>query len=505
MTQNNIRKPVVLIVLDGWGWRKEMNDNPIAQANTPFFDEMLGKYPFSLLEASGAEVGLPEGQMGNSEIGHMVIGSGMPIPTDLVRIRGAMDRGEFATNPVIGNLFEHVKKNGSALHLIGLLGSGGVHAHQDHLVGMVRAAKEAGIAKIYIHGFTDGRDTPPQSGADFIQALEGQLEEIGAGKIVSLCGRYFAMDRDKNEDRIEKAEAALFEANGLRADGIVSSYLREQYGKGQKDEHIEPIIFSSGGSCTPINDGDAIFFINFRADRAVQLSRRIMRRCAGKKMAFASMTKYADDVDCPVAFPSFVPPVTLAEEISKAGLTQAHIAETEKYAHATYFFNGGREAPHRGEEHVLVESRKVPTHDLAPEMRAESITDEAIARLEKGVDFLFINYANADMVGHTANHEAVLRAIEFLDIQLTRLCGAISKKNGVACITADHGNAEVSRDPEKSLPHTAHTTNPVPFILTAAKMRLRARGTLADIAPTMIELLELNSPAEMRGKSLIEP
>ncbi len=497
-------RPVVLVVLDGWGSREETLHNPIAEARTPFFDELWRTYPHSLLDASGMEVGLPEGQMGNSEIGHMVIGSGMPIPSDLVRIRTAMDRGEFETNPVLQHIFQHTQTHQSTLHLLGLLGFGGVHAHQDHLVGILKAAKRAHVSRVLIHGFTDGRDTPPQSAADSLADLETKVREVGVGTISTLCGRFYAMDRDKHWDRIEKAEAALFEERGRIVTDPPSRVMRSLYKQDEKDEQLEPLIFSAqDGTSTSIHEGDAVFFFNFRADRAVQLSRRILERCVGNNVAFATMTKYADDLDVPAAFPSFIPPVTLAEEVSKAGLTQAHIAETEKYAHATYFLNGGREKPHPREEHVLLESRKdVLTHDLAPEMRAEGITDAAIGRLERGINFVFINYANADMVGHTANHAATLLAIETLDKELARLWKAIEILGGVLCITADHGNAEISHDHERSQPHTAHTTNPVPFILTSKNVTLLPRGTLADVAPTVLKLLGLPVPPEMKGMPL---
>lgn len=498
--------PCVLVVLDGWGWREEREHNPIAEAKTPFFDRVWEGYPHALLEASGVEVGLPEGQMGNSEIGHMVIGSGMVIPTDLVRIQAAIDRGEMNMNSVLQSLFEHVKQRGTSLHLVGLIGPGGVHAHEGHLIGLLRAAKQAGVTRVFIHGFTDGRDTSPQSAADFLESLERAMEEIGVGRISTLCGRFFAMDRDSNWERIERAEKALFQHEGCLSQRSASQAMKERYQQGQFDERLEPVVFPGvdGASCTPIMKGDALFFFNFRADRAVQLSRRILARAKELELAFATMTIYADDLGCPVAFPSFIPPVTLAKEISCAGRTQVHVAETEKYAHATYFLNGGRSEVCPGEEHVLIESRKVLTHDLTPEMRAKEITDAAILRLEAGVDFVFINYANADMVGHTANHPAIIRAIETVDAELARLHACVELKGGIMFITADHGNAEMSFDEKTKQLHTAHTTHLVPAILTRKEMTLRLRGTLADVAPTLLEVMDLPIPGEMTGRSLIE-
>lgn len=498
--------PFALVVLDGWGWREGKEHNPIAEAQTPFFDTLCDRYPRALLEASGVEVGLPEGQMGNSEIGHMVIGSGMVIPTDLVRIQQALDRGEGDTNSVLQALFTHVKTRNTALHLIGLLGPGGVHAHQQHLLGILAAAKRAGVTKAYIHGFTDGRDTSPQSAAVFVAELEARLQELGLGQISTLCGRFFAMDRDKNWERIQQAEEALFEHKGTVSQHRPSETLTTLYQENTQDEHLTPLVFleREGQVCSPIQPGDGVFFFNFRADRAVQLSRRILDRIQGQEIAFATMTIYADDLACPVAFPSFVPAVTLAQELANAGLQQVHIAETEKYAHATYFLNGGRAEPHAGEQHILLESQKVRTHDLAPEMRAREITDAALQCIEAGTDFLFLNYANADMVGHTANHAAIITAIECVDTQLKRLVEAIEARGGVAFITADHGNAEQSYDATTAQLHTAHTTNVVPAILTAQSVALRPRGTLADIAPTILTLMNVPVPTEMTGKSLLK-
>lgn len=497
--------PCVLVVLDGWGAREETHHNPISEAKTPFFDSLWKNYPHALLDASGVEVGLPAGQMGNSEIGHMVIGSGMVIPTDLVRIQAALDRGEGDTNPVLQTLFAHVKARNSALHLVGLIGSGGVHAHQSHLIGILKAAKRAGVTNAFIHGFTDGRDTPPQSAAGFVADLEQSLKEIGIGHISTLCGRFFAMDRDKNWERIEKAEAALFEHVGMISAEAPHQTLQSLYEQQQRDEHLTPLVFpnAQGETCSPIRSGDGVFFFNFRADRAVQLSRRILERIKDMDVSFATMTIYDESLACAVAFPSFVPPVTLADEFAKRGFTQAHIAETEKYAHATYFLNGGRAEPHEGEEFILIESRKVVTHDQAPEMRAKEITDAALKQIEAGTQFVFINYANADMVGHTANHSAVIQAIETVDIELRRLVEAVEAKSGVLFITADHGNAEQSFDASSNQFHTAHTTNLVPAIVTDKKVKLRPRGTLADVAPTLLELLALPVPQAMTGTSLL--
>lgn len=498
-------RPCVLVVLDGWGWREEHAHNPIFEARTPFFDRAWNEYPHALLDASGLQMGLPEGQMGNSEIGHMVIGSGIVVPTDLVRIQEAVEHGEMNTNPALCSLFDHVKRHGSSLHLVGLIGPGGVHAHEGHLIGILRAAKQAGVSRVFIHGFTDGRDTPPQSAGDFLETLERAMAEIGVGRVSTLCGRFFGMDRDSNWERTEVAEKVLFLGEGSVSSEEPSATMRRVYQQGQTDERLLPLVFTgaSGETCSPIAEHDAVFFFNFRADRAVQLSRRIIARAAGLDVAFATMTIYADDLGCPAAFPSFVPAVTLAGEIAKSGLTQAHVAETEKYAHATYFLNGGRSELYPGEEHVLIESRKVVTHDLAPEMRAKEITDAAIARLEAGVDFVFINYANADMVGHTANHAAIIQAVETVDVELARLFACVEKLGGTLFVTADHGNAEMSYDDDSKQFHTSHTTGLVPAILFRSGASLHPRGTLADVAPTILEVMGLSIPPEVMGKSLL--
>lgn len=499
-------RPCVLVVLDGWGWREEHAHNPIFEARTPFFDRAWREYPHALLDASGVQMGLPEGQMGNSEIGHMVIGSGIVVPTDLVRIQEAIEHGEMRTNPAFCSLFDHVKRHSSSLHLVGLIGPGGVHAHEGHLIGILRAAKQAGVSRVFIHGFTDGRDTPPQSAGDFLETLECAIEEIGVGRVSTLCGRFFGMDRDSNWERTEVAEKALFSGEGALSSEGPSATMRRVYQQGQMDERLSSLVFTgvNGETCSPIAEHDAVFFFNFRADRAVQLSRRIIARAAGLDVAFATMTIYADDLGCPVAFPSFTPSVTLAGEISKAGLTQVHVAETEKYAHATYFLNGGRSELYPGEEHVLIESRKVVTHDLAPEMRAKEITDAAIARLEAGVDFAFINYANADMVGHTANHAAIIQAVETVDTQLSRLFACVETLGGALFVTADHGNAEMSYDEDSEQLHTSHTTGLVPAMLLRPGASLRPRGTLADVAPTILEMMGLPIPPEVMGRSLME-
>jgi 2,3-bisphosphoglycerate-independent phosphoglycerate mutase len=500
------KKPVALIVLDGWGYREDKENNAIAEAKTPFFDGLWAEYPHSLLEASGLAVGLPEGQMGNSEVGHTTIGAGKIVYTDLVRISLAAKNGELDTNATFQKFFAHAKKNNSTLHLLGLIGPGGVHAHSEHLYEILRSAKRAGLSKVAIHVFTDGRDTPPQSAAGYLLELENKINEIGVGFISTMTGRYFAMDRDNNWDRLAKAEAAIFEGIGMQAGSQKASDVAKLfYSKEKTDEHFEPVVFlNKDGQKELIKENDAVFFFNFRADRARMLSQKIMEYGKDKNILFGTMTQYDKTFDCPVAFEPTIIETTLAKEISRAGLSQAHIAETEKFAHATYFLNGGEEKPYVGEEHILVPSRKdVVTHDLAPEMKAEEIADKAIEEINKGTDFIFINFANADMVGHTADKAAIIASVEKVDTELKRVAEALEAKGGVAFITADHGNAEVNVDAETGKKHTAHTINPVPAILTDKNKKIKA-GTLADITPTILEILGISQPDSMSGKSLLD-
>lgn len=507
-------RPFILIVLDGWGHREDIKDNAIAQALTPFYDSLMNKYPHTLLDASQESVGLPAGQMGNSEIGHMTIGAGKIIDTDLVNIAKAIRSGEYGKNPAFVDLFEHVKKHESTLHVMGLLSAGGVHAHEDHLHEFLKEAKKAGIMKVVVHAFTDGRDTPPQSAAENLRKLENVIADLGVGFIATATGRFYAMDRDNNWDRIAKFENLVFGSNGGDSvnSGVrvvsgkkPSEIFEEIYAQGELDEHVKPILFlDENEKSYPVQDYDGIFFFNFRSDRARQLSKKIAEYAKTKDLFFVTMTEYDPEIGSVVAYPQSKIETTLAAEISKAGLSQSHVAETEKYAHATYFLNGGREQPHPNEKHILVESRKdVLTHDLAPRMRAEQIADKVIEQIDAGADFIFINFANADMVGHTANVPAIIEAVQEVDSQLKRVAEAVLARGGALFITADHGNAELNIDPETREKHTAHTTNFVPAIITVPELDLR-EGTLADVAPTVLELMGLQKPDAMTGSSLIK-
>ncbi len=504
MNNGEHQKQIALIVLDGWGHREGGQHNAIAEARTPFFDALWETYPHTTLDASEENVGLPEGQIGNSEVGHMTIGAGRVIDTDLVRITKAMNAGEFLTNPAMKTVFDHVKKHGSILHLMGLVSPGGIHSHVAHLYGILRASKDAGIKNVAIHAFTDGRDGAPQAAGEALVELEALCADLGIGYIATLSGRLYAMDRDNNWERVEKVKQTIFYGKGkLHKGKKASEVMVDAYKEGMFDEHLEPVVFLDAKDSLPkLSDNDGLIFFNFRSDRARQLSKLIAEAAEEKNICFVTLTEYDPKLKAHVAFGPSKIDTTLAAEISKAGLTQAHIAETEKYPHATYFLNGGREEPHKGEEHILIESQKVLTHDLAPEMRAKEIADAAIGRICVGTDFIFINFANADMVGHTANKLAIITAVETVDRELGRVVAALKARGGIAFITADHGNAEVNVDPKTGERHTAHTLNVVPAILTEEGHKLH-KGTLADIAPTILSLYGLPIPDSMTGKKLV--
>ncbi|MES2215843.1 MAG: 2,3-bisphosphoglycerate-independent phosphoglycerate mutase [Patescibacteria group bacterium] len=499
------QSPVMLIVLDGWGYREDLKDNAIAAAKKPFFDSLWAKYPHSLLKASGNAVGLPEGQMGNSEVCHMTIGAGRPADTDLVRIDKSIEDESFASITAFQELFDHVRKYNSILHVQGLVSPGGVHSHQNHLFAFLRLAKKAGMKKVAIHVFTDGRDTPPQSGATYLKGLEALIAELGPNFfIASISGRFYAMDRDNNWDRLAKTESALFECKGNLCEIRPSEYLEGQYKSGKNDELLEPVVCTTlhGTGCA-ISKNDAVLFFNFRSDRAKMLTNKILLKQDSDNIKFVTLTEYSNDSAAIVAFPPSRFETTLGREISLAGLLQARITETEKFPHATYFLNGGQEKAHEGENDIMLPSRKdIKTHDEAPEMRAEGIADAALEEIKKGTDFIFINFANPDMVGHTANVPAIIKAIETVDTQLKRVIETLEQKGGVAVIIADHGNAEVNIDPVTGTKHTAHTTNLVPCIITNTERSVR-NGELPDVAPTILTLLGLKIPKGMTGTSLI--
>ncbi len=504
--------PLVLAILDGWGERVEVHGNAIASADLPNWRRILATYPNTLLAASGEDVGLPEGIMGNSEVGHINIGSGRIVPQGLVVINESLADGSFARNPVLASCLDHAKRSGGRLHVMGLLSDGCVHSSIDHLFALIDAAALAGVP-LAVHPFGDGRDVPPASMAGYLDALEAHLAETGnAGAIATLMGRFYAMDRDKRWERTEKAYRALAGAQAPHAFPDARAALEAAYARGETDEFILPTLI---GEARPVRDGDAVVFFNFRPDRARQLtmafSKPGFKEFAVEEFAnliFATMTRYEEDFSNPVLFGPRPQRDTFGEIVAAAGLSQLRLAETEKYAHVTYFFNGGREDVFEREDRVLIPSnRNVPTYDLAPEMRAGEITTTAVEDIgDRAHDLIVMNYANADMVGHTGVMPATISSCETLDVALGRLEKAVLDADGILAITSDHGNAEDKIGKDGS-PLTAHTTNPVPFVLIAREPlgTLAGGGRLGDIAPTLLPLLGLEVPANMTGRNLLVP
>jgi 2,3-bisphosphoglycerate-independent phosphoglycerate mutase len=503
------RRPVMLVILDGFGWREEAADNAVRQAKTPIFDRLWKTGPHGFLHTSGEDVGLPQGQMGNSEVGHLNIGAGRVVVQDLPRISGAVAKGEIKGAPALADLIKKLKQSGGSCHLIGLVSPGGVHSHQDHAAALAKILTEAGVPTL-LHAITDGRDTPPQSAAEYVNRLLAALPR--SVSIVTVCGRYYAMDRDQRWDRVAKAYDAIVEAEGPRFPDAQTA-IADAYANKKFDEFIVPAVV---GDYRGMQDGDGVLSFNFRADRVREILGAMLdanfsgfsRKRAVRVAAAVGMTQYSDELDklMPAIFPSQPLKNILGELVSEAGRTQLRMAETEKYPHVTYFLNGGREEPYRGEDRIMVPSPKVATYDLQPEMSAPELTDKAVEAINSGkYDLIVLNYANPDMVGHTGNLPAAIKAVETVDAALGRLVEAIQKADGALLVTADHGNCEMMRDPETGGPHTAHTTNPVPVVLLGARNRaLVAEGRLADIAPTLLELMGLPKPREMTGASLLE-
>ncbi len=503
--------PIALIILDGWGiGRQDDACNAIARGDTPHLTLLSELYPATSLACSGEAVGLPDGQMGNSEVGHLNIGAGRIVYQELTRISKAIRDGDFFANPVLGEVVAAAKQSGSALHLMGLVSDGGVHSHITHLYALLEVAKRAGLAKVYVHAYLDGRDVPPSSALEFIDALEAKMAALGVGRIATVSGRYWAMDRDKRWDRVAKAYTALVSREGERAP-TARAAVEQAYARGETDEFVLPTVVEGCGDCA-IRAGDGVIFFNFRPDRARQLTRVFTDKDFAQfsrpflPLRFATFTQYDETLPVPIAFPPQTIANTLGEIFSAAGLTQLRIAETEKYAHVTYFFNGGEEKPLPGEDRVLIPSPKVATYDLKPEMSAVEVTDRVVQEIKSGkYDLIVMNYANGDMVGHTGLLDAAIEAVGVVDKCVGRVTDAIRDRGGIACITADHGNADCMFDSNTGEPLTAHTLNPVPFILVSEKhrqARLRS-GVLADIAPTILDLASLAQPAEMTGRTLI--
>jgi 2,3-bisphosphoglycerate-independent phosphoglycerate mutase len=506
-------RPVALIVLDGWGYRPETEGNAIALANTPTWDSLWGRGPRTLLEASGLRVGLPEGQMGNSEVGHLNLGAGRVVMQDLVRISSAITDGSFFNNSALTAACRQVKKNDGTLHLMGLIGSGGVHAIDTHLYAMLELAKREGLNRVAIHAFLDGRDTLPKSALGFMEELLDHIRKIGSpAKIASVSGRYYAMDRDQRWDRTGLAYRAIVLGEGPPVTDPLDA-IRKTYEAGKTDEFMLPVVVTENGKAVaPMKDGDAVICFNYRSDRMRQIVRALIdpsfdgfdvsRR---PKVSVITLTSYDKTFDVPVAFAPTSMARILAEVLSSRGLDMLKTAETEKYPHVTYFFNGGVEAPFPCEHRVLVPSPKVATYDLMPEMSAAGVTDALVKGITSGEhDFILCNYANADMVGHSGSIPATIKAVETVDQSLARVLTAAESAGMRLIVTADHGNAEMMIDPETGGPHTAHTTNPVPLVVVdwEQEQRLRSGGALCDVAPTILSMLGIEQPPEMTGITL---
>ncbi|EPP19249.1 2,3-bisphosphoglycerate-independent phosphoglycerate mutase [Vibrio fluvialis I21563] len=502
---------MALVILDGWGYREDNSSNAINNANTPVLDGLMANNPHTLISASGMDVGLPDGQMGNSEVGHTNIGAGRIVYQDLTRITKAISDGEFQQNPVLVTAIDQAVAAGKAVHLMGLMSPGGVHSHEDHIYAAVEMAAARGAEKIYLHCFLDGRDTPPRSAEASLKRFDELFAKLGKGRIASVVGRYYAMDRDNNWERVEKAYDVLTAAQGEFTYGSAVEALQAAYARDENDEFVKATeIRAEGQESAAMQDGDAVLFMNYRADRARQITRTFVTDFAGFErkvfpaLNFVMLTQYAADIPLPAAFPPASLENTYGEWLSKAGKTQLRISETEKYAHVTFFFNGGVENEFDGEERQLVASPKVATYDLQPEMSSKELTDKLVAAIKSGkYDAIICNYPNGDMVGHTGVYEAAVKACEAVDECIGRVVEAIKEVDGQLLITADHGNAEMMVNPETGGVHTAHTNLPVPLIYVGSKdIALKEGGKLSDLAPTMLALTDQEIPAEMSGQVL---
>ena len=510
------KKMTALIIMDGFGYRKETEGNAIRLAGTPNLDKLMAEFPNTLIGASGMDVGLPDGQMGNSEVGHTNIGAGRIVYQELTRITKSIQDGDFFSVPEFVNACANARKNGGKLHLIGLLSDGGVHSHIEHLKALIKMAKLQGLDNVYVHGIMDGRDTPPASGIEYVKQLMDYMKEIGFGKIATLSGRFWAMDRDKRWDRVKTAYEAIVGGIGNTAACPLCA-MKDSYANDKTDEFVVPCVILDGDKPTAtVEAGDSVIFFNFRPDRAREITRAFIEpdfadfeRIGGyKPVTYVCMTRYDETfTNMSVAFKPQSLSNTLGQYLADCGKTQLRIAETEKYAHVTFFFNGGVEAAGEGEDRVLIPSPKVTTYDLKPDMSANEVTEKVLECVNSGkYDVMILNFANCDMVGHTGVMEAAIEAVRTVDNCVGKVVSAILANNGRALITADHGNADMMVDPETNQPFTAHTTNKVPFILVDPEKKdvaLREGGVLADLAPTMLDLMQMPQPAEMTGTSLI--
>lgn len=506
-------KPLALIILDGWGYSEDPRHNAILEANTPVFDQLWKQYPHTLIKASGAEVGLPAGQMGNSEVGHLNIGSGRVVYQEYTRVSRAVRTGSFFSNCTLTEAIDKAIANDSAVHIMGLLSPGGVHSHECHIHAMTKLAAERGMKKVYLHAFLDGRDTAPKSAKDSITAMQKVFDEQDSGRFASIVGRYYAMDRDHRWDRVKASYDVIAEGKAEFTAATGLDALVQAYQRGESDEFVQATsIVPEGEEAVRIEDGDVMIFMNYRSDRARQITRPFIednfeafkRERKFKLEEFVSLTEYSSKFDIPVAFPPERLTNVFGEYISNLGLRQLRIAETEKYAHVTFFFNGGAEEPFPYEDRILVNSPDVATYDLQPEMNAPELSDKLIEAIESGqYDTIVCNFANPDMVGHTGKESAAIQAIEALDAIIEQVKNAIIKAGGEMLLTADHGNAELMLDESTGQAHTAHTCNPVPFIYIGRDAQMADTGALSDIAPTMLYLMDIEVPSEMNGRSLV--
>ena len=509
----NRPKPLVLLILDGFGYSLEQEGNAIAMANTPCWDQLQKDYPMTLLDCSGRSVGLPHDQMGNSEVGHIHIGTGRYVPQDFSKVNDAIEDGSFFTNSVLCRAVDLAKDKGKALHIMGLLSPGGVHSHEEQIMAMIELAARRGLSKIYLHAFLDGRDVPPKSAAASIELLEAKFAELGVGRIVSIVGRFYAMDRDNRWDRVKSAYDLIVKGVAdVSADTAVQG-LAAAYERGETDEFVLPtVVLNVDGRAVALDPEDSVVFMNFRADRAREISQAITssafsafeRNHLPHPGYFCTLTEYHQDFDYDVAFPSVDIKNGLGEYLSNLGMKQLRLAETEKYAHVTFFLNGGIDTPFPGEDRILVPSPQVRTYDLQPEMNAPEVTDHLVEAITGGqYDVIICNYANCDMVGHTGIIPAAILAVEAVDKSLQRIVDALKSVGGQLLLTADHGNIEQMLDKETGQPHTAHTINQVPLVYVCGDKPLADGGGLSDLAPTMLAILGVPQPVEMTGKSLI--
>lgn len=508
-------KPMLLVILDGWGYSEETDGNAIANAHKPVWDKLWNTYPHTFIRGSGAEVGLPAGQMGNSEVGHLNLGAGRVVYQEYTRVSRSIKTGSFYTNQTLVDAVNLAIESDRAIHILGLLSEGGVHSHEEHIHAMAELAVKQGAKKVYLHAFLDGRDTAPKSATDSINKMEEKFTEIGGGRFASIIGRYYAMDRDHRWPRIQSAYDLITQGKAeFQADTAIEG-LDLAYSREETDEFVQATaILGEDGNPVKIEDGDIMVFMNYRSDRARQITRPFIeedfdafeREVVPQLGSFVSLTEYNSEYDIPVAYPPERLKNVFGEYISSLGMHQLRIAETEKYAHVTFFFNGGREEPFEFEDRILVNSPNVATYDLQPQMNAPELTDKLIEAVESGkYDVIICNYANPDMVGHSGNFDATVKAIEALDDCLGRVVECVTSVGGEMLITADHGNAEKMFDEETGQPHTAHTTNPVPLIYIGREAQLEATGALSDIAPTMLYLMGLEQPVEMNGHALVSP